>query len=142
MNDDERLSFTLEVINGDWALLAFILMLMCAFYLGHEMLARHISLWHPRSWEQGMRVATAIGAMSTGVFMTRIVIYSWRHYFEAAAFSHVQAGTLIVGATIGTVGFVCAIREISKPLYGDWPWVLSIVLLAMMTGYTLISHYS
>lgn len=141
MTDDERLRLTLEVINGDWGLLAFILMLMCAFYLGHEMIARHLTIWRTGQWTQGMRVATAIMAMSLGVCTTRVVIFGWRHFYAGAEFSHVQAGLLICGAAIGTVGFICAIREISEPLYGHWPWLISMALLVAMTSYTVLSHF-
>jgi hypothetical protein len=141
MTDDERLRFTLEVINGDWALLSFILMLMCAFYLVHELLARHMAPWRTGKWAQGMRVATAIMAISAGVAITRVVIFWWRHFYDASEFSHLQAAALIAGAAIGTVGFICAIREISHPLYGHWPWIVSMVLLAIMTAYTVSSRF-
>ena len=38
------------------------------------------------------------------------------------------------------IGYVCAIREYSKPLYGDWPWVASCVAATLFMLGTFISR--
>lgn len=124
------LSFVLEVINGDWAILALSLMAVCIAYLWHE--RRYFTPRH-ENWPQGMKVAAAIATLSAGIFITRALIYVWRASYGAGDFSRMQLATLIAGAAIGAVGFLCAIREISRPLFGPVPWIATMVVLFLAT---------
>src|SRR5882757_9707545 len=133
--------FILEVLNGDWGVEALCLGIVCWMYLIHEIRARPKRRW-PMRWTDGMRVAFAISAVSAGVWITRSVIYIWRHIYGGNEyFSLLELNTLIVGGAIGTLGFLLAIREISKPLFGSWPWLASIVALVAMTAYTVFSRF-
>lgn len=132
-----NLVFALEVINGNWAIDAIILAWVCGAYLLHEWMARKVER---RRWTRGMRVASAIATLSIGIFISRAMIYVWRHFFEGGEFTAGMTVVLIVGATIGSMGFVCAIREISQPLYGPTPWAMAIVAMLAFTAFELLTR--
>lgn len=130
--------FLLEVLNGTWGVAAFSLGVVCWMYLFHEMIS--LAAWRPWRWSQGMRVAINVSLVAAGVWITRSVIYYWRHIGAAEHFSSGQLYALIVGGAVGTVGFVLLIREISRPLFGNAPWILSLIALVAMTAYTVLYH--
>lgn len=142
------LSFVLEVINGGWAILSFVLMMVCAAYLFHELRIiweaedRHwrVASWH-LDWTIGMRVAAAIGTISAGIFITRTTIYIWRAVFAGGDFSMLQLYFLVTGATIGAIGFLCAIREISTPLFGRYPWAGTMLTLFAAVAAMVYFHF-
>jgi len=57
-------------------------------------------------------------------------------------FSAPQNGLLVVGAGIGALGFVCAIRELSQPLYGRMPWIIAITLAAIFVVMEMASRFT
>lgn len=136
-----ELQFVLEVINGAWALLSIALMMVCAAYLYHELVSRRIAFAWRKRWTRGMRVSAAIATLSLGIFVTRSTIYVWRHFFDGGDFSKLQLSLLIFGAAIGALGFLCAIREISRPLYGNRPWLVMLFLLVTTTLLMLAGHF-
>jgi hypothetical protein len=40
-----------------------------------------------------------------------------------------QPGLLLFGAGIIAIGSLCKIRAISKPSFGNWPWLASLALV-------------
>lgn len=149
--NQKDLSFVLEVINGDWALESFALMLVCLGYLFHELNSRKLwaelgshgfMFWRWRlDWTVGMRVAAAIATLSSGIFITRSTIYIWRAIYGAGDFGMGQLIALILGAALGAVGFLCAIREISMPLYGRCPWIATLAALLLTTAMMVLFRY-
>lgn len=136
------LSDVLEIINGGWALLALSLSCVCFAYVWHELHARHLKVWRWHlDWTKGMRVAAAIFTLSVGIFITRLTIYFWRAFYDAGDLGELQLYCLIFGAALGAVGFLCAIREISKPLFGACPWITTMVALFMATAAMVIHSY-
>ncbi len=133
------LLFILEVINGAWAILSLGLFIVCAFYLHHEFRARGFKR---KKWTSGMRVASSIATLSLGIAITRSVIFIWRHVYRGDEFSAPQNGLLVVGAGIGALGFVCAIRELSQPLYGRMPWIIAITLAAIFVVMEMASRFT
>lgn len=132
----------LEIINGGWALLALSLSFVCAAYVWHELRARHLMIWQWHlNWTKGMRVAFAILTLSLGLFITRLTIYFWRAFYDAGDFGELQLYCLIFGAALGAVGFLCAIREISMPLFGACPWVTTMVALFIVTAAMLVHSF-
>jgi hypothetical protein len=130
------LNFWLEVINSDWAIAALALALVSLFYFRHECIARGYPMRSRLT--RGMRVSISVFTLSVGVCLTRAVIYIWRHVFHGAEFSELQTALLLTGGFIGLCGFVCAVREYSKPLYGNWPWIATIAAIFLMTIFNVV----
>lgn len=149
--NQQDLSFVLEVINGDWALLSFSLMLVCLGYLYHELNTRKMwrelgshgyAVWRWRlDWTTGMRVSSAIATLSAGILITRATIYIWRTMYGAGDFGKGQLLSLTFGAAVGAIGFLCAIREISLPLYGRCPWIATMLMLFAATFVMVLFHF-
>lgn len=125
-------SFTLELINGNWGIAAFALMVICMLYLKHELTARHILPFGDRTrLTDGIKIAMAIFTMSSGIFIRSLETWRWRLFG-----GDLDQLWLIVGGTLAVVGFLCLIREMSGPLFGRAPWLCT---LAVMVLYSLIS---
>lgn len=139
------MKFTLQdwlaVINGAWGTAALCLMLVAVAYFSHEWVARGVSVWRWRTEiTLGMRVSLAVGTMSLGILITRAMIWSWRVIFGGRVFTEWQMGVLVFGAVIGLIGFICAIREYSRSLFGDWVWALSTATIVLVAFLTALPH--
>lgn len=140
--DENTLQDVLEVINGGWALLALSLFLVSFAYVWHELRAREMMIWRWHlDWTKGMRVASAVMTMSLGIFCTRITIYIWRAFYDGGSLGNAQLYFLIFGAFMGAVGFLCAIREISMPLFGPCPWIMTMLSLFIVTAAMVIHNF-
>lgn len=135
MNND-ALNFTLEILNGNWAVAAFCLGVACWIYIVHEWRSRPSRRVRWETWTLGMRTATWTSMIAAGVWITRFSIYVWDH--EGGRFSDLQWALLVSGGLIGTVGFLGLIREISENLLGNLPWICTTVLMFAMTVYTVV----
>lgn len=131
----------LEIINGAWAVAALCLFLVAITYLIHEWIARRISFlgWR-RDLTLGMRVAISIATISLGVLITRTMIWVWRVVYGGGGFSRWQMAVLVFGAALGLAGFVCAIREYSRSLFGPWVWISSAAAIAIVSILTAMQH--
>lgn len=131
----------LEIINGAWGTAALCLFMVALAYFGHEWIIRNVSIWRWRAdITLGMRVALAMMTISLGVMITRLLIYAWR-MMGASDFERWQLITLLIGAAVGYVGFICAIREYSKTLYGSWVWITSLLASLAVAGFTALQHF-
>lgn len=131
----------LEVINGSWAVAAMGLFLVATFYLVHEWRARNISLlgWR-RDLTLGMRVAISVATLSLAIAITRAFIWVWRVIYHANGFNNWQMSILVFGGALGLAGFICAVREYSRSLYGDLPWIMTAVVALLVAMLTALPH--
>lgn len=124
--------FLLELLNGNWGIAATSLAIICAIYLVHETRARGMPSWQ---WRKkitiGMRVAIAMMTLSAGVAIRSMEVYVWR--LVSGELPELSQFWLLVGGGIALVGFLCCIREISKPLYGNGPWIWTLVAMSAFT---------
>lgn len=126
--------FNLELINGNWGIASLALALICGIYLRHEILARQLRhsgapLLSRSRVTLGMRIAIALLTLSVGIFIRSAETWRWR--MSGAPISDLSQGWLVMGDVIAVVGFLCAIREISSPLYGRAPWVCTLVAMVI-----------
>lgn len=125
--------FLLEILNVNWGLAALALTIICGIYLAHETLALGFSVWEWRSRaSRRMRLALAIMTLSVGVAVRSIEVARWRAM--GARPDDLDQVWLTVGSVVALVGFLCCIREISKPIYGDGPWIWTLVAMAFYTA--------
>jgi len=124
--------FLLELVNGNWGIAASSLAIICAVYLIHETLSRGMPSWHwRRKITMGMRVAIAMLTLSAGVAIRSAEVYLWRAM--SGELPDLSQFWLIVGSGIALMGFLCCIREISRPLYGNRPWIWTLAAMAVFT---------
>lgn len=127
----------LEILNGYWAIAAASLTVICVIYLVHEALAHKVFGYGWRSRLTGsMRVMLGVMTMALGVAIRSTEVTAWR--LRGGDLANLSQFWLILGGTLALLGFICTIREISKPLYGDGPWIWTMVAMALYTvGWSL-----
>jgi len=132
-------SFLLELLNGNWGIAATSLAIICAIYLIHETAARGMPSWEWRKkMTLGMRVAIAMMVLSIGVAVRSAEVYLWRAM--SGDLTELNLLWLTFGGSVALLGFLCCIREISKPLYGDGPWIWTLVTMAIFTAGSIAKH--
>lgn len=125
--------YTLEILNGNWALAAASLTVICAIYLVHEAIAYKVFGYGWRSRATGsMRVMLGVMTLALGVTIRSVEVTAWR--MRGGDLPNLSQFWLILGGTIALIGFICTIREISKPLYGNGPWIWTLVAMAAYTA--------
>ncbi len=132
----------LELGNGALAVLSICFMVFVLVYLIRQSRLEHVraSMWFCRLPE-GMRVAISLFTISLATFITRVDVWVWRTYYGGKdPFSRVQIGFFMLGVSLACVGYIWAIREYSKPLYGDWPWLASCVAAALFMLGTFVTR--
>lgn len=127
----------LELLNGNWAIAAAALMLICAVYLWHEFRARRIlPFGERRRLTDGIKIAIAVLTMSLGILIRSAETWRWRVFG-----GDLDHGWLSVGGFIAVVGFLCLIREKSRPLFGTGPWAWTLVAMLAFSIGTLIVRF-
>jgi hypothetical protein len=81
-----------------------------------------------------MRVAAAVATLSTGAAIRSGEVVRWR--WTSTDLADMSQTALVTGTVIAVVGFLCCIREISKPLYGDGPWIWTLVAMVLYAAIT------
>lgn len=139
----------LEILNGNWAIVSLSLMVICVAYLWHEGMSRGTFFRIDRRSRpegtrvtQGMRVAVALLTVSFGVFIRSLETWRWRAGGGGNDISNLSQFWLMVGGALAVIGFLCAIREISQPLFGRGPWVWTLVVIVLFNAVTLIAKFS
>lgn len=124
--------FLSEILNGNAALAAISLTIICAIYLAHEAVALKVWGWEWRSrLSRGMRVAMAVMTLSVGAGLRSVEVVRWR-----VMGGKLSEFWLTAGSIVAMIGFLCCIREISKPLYGDGPWLWTLAAMVIYTACT------
>lgn len=122
----------LEVLNGVGVILAVCFLVFLTIYLAREHKARNLRF---RDWffrlPPSMHLVVAIYVFDLGVVVRTSVIWIWRRFFDGGDMSLTQLLLLLFGAGIIAIGSLCKIRAISKPSFGDWPWLASMGLVAI-----------
>jgi hypothetical protein len=131
------INFASELVSGSWSILSIVMVTICVAYLFHEWRAR---LLEPERWTIGMSVALGVMTFSIAIFITRIKVFIWRHYYGLSPLSADDITWLVVGGAWGVVGFLMTIRALSLRLYGQWIWISSVGLLAVFIIYDISVH--
>lgn len=129
----------LEIINGNGMLLDGFFLALIGMYLAEETRRRKL---RARDWlfrlPVSMHFAVAVAVFDVHVFGKDLLVWQWRRYGHAGAFSHVQIVALVLLGLLGVVGALCKIRAISRPDYGDGPWLLALLVAAAFTAASLL----
>lgn len=124
--------FASEVLNGNWAILCIVLLVVCVCYLVDESVAHH------KKWTIGMRAAFALLVLTIGIGTLRISEYVGWHLFGDIYHPNMMPWRMI-GGTVGTIGFLVAIKEFSSRLYGDLPWIVAVALCIGFTIFEIVA---
>jgi hypothetical protein len=133
-----KLNIILEQVNGSVSILTFFFLCWCTHYLWDYLAYRKFSM---RSVFVGLPPAIALAMVlyleNTGTLLTRTTVWFWRFTSSGEQpFTDTQMGFLLAGAFLTAVGLLLMIRLLSRPRFGEWPWVAS---AAVCWAYVLLS---
>lgn len=138
-----REDLTLEMMNGNWAILAIFTTFFLGFHLWDVSRRRGVTI---QQWftdlPQSMQLAVALFTISVGVVLSRAPVWYWRFTSngDPARLGEIKIW-LTLGAAIGCLGFMCAIRVITRPMMSHWPWLMSAGVAVIYTLATLFIRY-
>ena len=125
-------SLPLELLNGAGMVLETCFLSCMALYLFREVRRRQLSV---RDWvfdlPPSMHLAVAIFVFDFGVCLRSAVIWIWRHFYKAGDFGLIQMSLLAYGGAIIVIGSLCKIRAITKPDFGNGPWLMSLAAMIL-----------
>jgi len=132
----------LELLNGAWSIISAFLI---PFLMIHLWEAGNLRKLSARRWlfdlPDGMKLAIGVLAAAIGIQITRTTIWYWRFVSSGEAnFISIQRLLLAVGAFIGTVGFLCIMREITRHRFGHWPWLTALGTAATYVVGTIVTR--
>lgn len=130
-----------EVINLLWAYAAFVLSMVCWFYIFHEMAARPERRW--KNWTDGMRVALALSVSAFGTWSNRFLFFFFRaeHHALDWLYGSFPAVVMLIGGVCGFGGYILTVHFMSVRLFGRIFTALAIIgALVLLCLDVLIYH--
>lgn len=129
----------LELLNGGGMVVELFFLIYMVQYLWKETTRRGLGV---RTWLAGqlppsMNFAVAVVVFDVGVWARSVDIWVWRRFFGAAPFNMTQIIILGLGALAILLGSLCKVRAITKPDYGNGPWMVALGSTAAFIAATL-----
>jgi F0F1-type ATP synthase membrane subunit a len=132
--------FLLELLNGNWGIACASLTIICIMYLVHETIARDMPSWQWREkFTVGMAMASGLGIAAFGIAFRSAEVYFWR-VLTSGDLEELKQPRLLFGGTVALVGFLMLIRTISLRLYGNRPWVWTLIAMSAFTAGSLAAR--
>src|SRR5271165_6552563 len=126
------MNLPLEILDGGGAILGFFYLVWAANYLRRETSRRHLGFsdWFNGLLPPSMHLVVAIFVFDLGVFIRTTVMWVWRMR-GAKDFGPIEIGLLGFGGAVVIAGALCKIRAITKPDFGDGPWLAAAGAVAL-----------
>lgn len=123
--------FLLELFNGGVVLLEGLFLLWALRYLWLETRRRNLTFhsWWRDGFPPSMGFIVAVIVFDFSGWLRSFVVWTWRRFNNAGSFSQWQLYTLIAAGVIGVIGALCKIRAVTKPDYGNEPWLICLALV-------------
>lgn len=134
------LGLTLEIVNAVWTVMATGFLIYWVLYMKHHGHIAGRTFWQFLSEPPGvMQVAVALAVEHIGTTMIRGAVWVSRapQVDSSMVMGWIGRVFLVTGIVIGTVGLLCQVRVISKPLYGNGPWI-AIGSIAFATALAIV----
>jgi len=130
----------LELLNGSGMVLEAIFVLLMLGYLWRETARRGLTIraWFCGGLPPSMHFAVAVIVFDGGVLIRTAFVWVWRRFYGAGEFGPWFMLAFMLAAALIAIGAIYKIRAISRPDYGDGPWLLSI---AAVLAFLMASLY-
>jgi hypothetical protein len=136
----DRLNFTLEVINGSISILTFFLLFFLSVYLASH-IRREGFTWKSFFWmSTAASLVVTLFIEKTGTLATRTVTWIWRSRGGNLPFTSIENFFLVIGAVLTVIGLIMMIRVLSRPRFGNWPWMVSTIVALGYVGVESFTH--
>lgn len=131
--------FLLEILNGGAVTPSLIWLCLLTVYLMKE--AKRRDLHGIGAWlhlPPSMNLILAIYVCDAGVTLRSMLMWWWRHS-GAGELGAVKSWLMVGAVSLIVVGFLCKIRALTSPDYGDWPWLLSWATTLLTVGVVIFA---
>lgn len=133
-------SLPLELLNGASFVVDGFFIVWGVWYLYREGLRRKVPFWRRfLKLSAPMNFVVAVVVHDAGVVMRSAVIWLWRRA-GAGDLGPWQLFFLTLGAAMIVVGGLCKVRAVTKPAYGDAPWLACLYCLVIFLAGSLITR--
>lgn len=129
MNSD----LLLELLNGAAFTPELLCLAILANYLAREARDRGLRWFDWFHLPANMDLVLAVLICDFGLFARTTITWAWR-FFGMGDFNAAQVAGLVGGGVFITLGFLCKIRALTRPDYGNGPWIVSSILCAVSTA--------
>lgn len=126
-----ELNFFLQVANGAIAMLTFFLLFFLFVYLHYDIRRDGFKFKTFFLMSTAASLVVTIAIEKLGTFFTRLAVWIWRGHGGVDAFSTTENALFVLGAMLTAFGLVLMIRVLSRPRFGDWPWMFSVTMAAI-----------
>lgn len=122
----------LEVTNGVWTILTFCALVVLTIYLVDGWRRNELNWRDLVSLPLAMALALSMHIQNAGTFISRGTIWFWRATTHGKIpLNDTYQVMLIIGAAVAAAGILLSIRLLSRPRFGDMPWMLSAGLVVL-----------
>jgi archaellum biogenesis protein FlaJ (TadC family) len=128
----------LELGNGEWAIVCISLTFFLIYHLIAVGRMRRIG-W--RRWicklPLSMQLAQAF-LVVTAFLAYRSASLWYDRATHGGQLTNLNEVSLLIGTAGATVGFMCVLRVVTKPVLGHWPWMITLgAMLAYLAAWAL-----
>jgi hypothetical protein len=92
-----------------------------------------------------LALALALYLDKLGVLMTRVSVWTWRRFGDGLVggpMNDAQLYLLLVGTPLSAIGLLWLIEILSRPRYGNWPWLACVAITLIFLIATFALHLS
>jgi hypothetical protein len=89
----------------------------------------------------GIALALPMLVIKIGLLLTRGSLWIWRQFAEGGAMPFWQRDIAIIGAVLTSIGLLWLLRVMSRARFGDWPWIISAMLVVIFVIENGIEQY-
>jgi hypothetical protein len=132
----------LELFNGSEVILKGIFMLWALRYLWLETRRRglHFIDWFRFRLPPSMGFIIAVIVSDSSEWLRSAAIWVWRRFYHGGELVPWQIAALLTAGFIGILGGLCKIRSVTKPDYGDEPWLVCLAMVLVFVAISLLSR--
>ena len=120
-----RPEFFLEITSGSGIVPELTMMILLMTYLSKEARDRNLHFLDWPSLPPQMDLVIALLIFDSGILINSCMVWVWRRFLNAASFNITQSIFLGLGRTLILFGSICVVRALTKPDYGDRPWIIT-----------------
>ncbi|WP_187399363.1 hypothetical protein [Bradyrhizobium paxllaeri] len=141
VREHSEVNFYLEMINGTSVILIAVLLAFLVTYIKAELHRRDLSWRDLFDYPAGLSLALSITVAAFGFALTRGSLWVWRQFGSGEQMSEWQLHLALIGSAITSLGILWMIRVLSRPRFGDWPWIAAGSATLLYAAINAVGHY-
>ncbi|WFU42579.1 hypothetical protein QA640_08985 [Bradyrhizobium sp. CB82] len=125
------MNFYLETVNGTIVILLATALAFLSLYIVQQKQALKLAWWKCLTDPPpGIALALPMAAIKAGLVLTRGTLWAWRE-FGGEQMTGWQLDLVLTGTAVTALGALSLVRVLSRARFGDWPWIISAMLVVI-----------